>query len=395
VSRGSGASAAGAGAATRRAGPLRVLHLDSERTWRGGERQVLELMRRQRRRGDEPHLAAPAAGALAARAREEGFPVHAVPMRGTWDVASMVAIARLHRSLRPDVVHWHAARAHALGAAAALLSPGPLRLLSRRVDFPVRRSIGSRLLWALPIEGIAAISEGVREALARSGVDRRRIRVVPSGIDLAPFEAPVDRGALRARLGIEAGEILALQVAALAPHKSQSDLLRAAALARERAPSLRVWIAGEGALRAALEAEHRALGLGTEVRLLGYREDVTDLLRAADLFVVSSSLEGMGTATLDAMAAGLPVAATRTGGIPEIVADGETGLLVPPGDPAALAGAMVRLARDPGLRARLGAEGQVKVRAFSADRTEELTSALYADLLGSRPGTAGGGRSAP
>ncbi|HET7903994.1 MAG TPA: glycosyltransferase, partial [Candidatus Eisenbacteria bacterium] len=184
----------------------RILHLDSERTWRGGERQVLELMRRQRRRGHDPRLVAPGAGALASRARAEGFAVHDVPMRGTWDLGSVLAIARLHRSLRPDFVHWHAARAHALGAMASLLAPGPIRVLSRRVDFPVRRSPGSRLLWALPIEGIAAISEGVKEALARSGVDPSRVRVVPSGIDLEPFEAPVDRAALRARLGIATGE---------------------------------------------------------------------------------------------------------------------------------------------------------------------------------------------
>ncbi|HET9952262.1 MAG TPA: glycosyltransferase family 4 protein [Candidatus Eisenbacteria bacterium] len=366
---------------------LRILHVDSERTWRGGERQVLELMRRQRRAGDDPHLAAPRDGVLFERARSEGFSVHPVPMRGTWDVASAFAIAGLHRRLRPHLVHWHAARAHALGAVAALLAPGPARVLSRRVDFPVRRSLGSRLLWALPLEAVAAISEGVREALARSGVDPSRVRVVPSGIDLSPYEtSPTEeeRGALRATLGIAPGETIALQAAALAPHKSQTDLLKAASIARERAPRLRVWIAGEGPLRAALEAEHAALGLGTTVRLLGFREDVGKLLAAADFFVVSSYLEGMGTATLDAMAAGLPVVATRTGGIPEIVADGETGILVPARDPKALADAMVRVTGDPALRGRLGAAGRERARLFSADRTAEGTRRVYEEALAAR-----------
>ena len=361
-------------------GPWRILHLDSERTWRGGERQVLELMRRQRRRCHDPSLAAPGRGALAERARAERFAVHDVAMRGTWDLASVVALARLHRSLRPDFVHWHAARAHALGAMASLLAPGPIRVVSRRVDFPVRRSPGSKLLWSLPVEGIAAISGGVKEALARSGVGPSRVRVVPSGIDLAPFEAPPDRAALRAGLGIEADEVLALQVAALAPHKSQTDLLRAAAIAIRRVPALRIWIAGEGPLRATLEEEHRALGLGTFVRFLGFREDVNDLLAAADLFVVSSYLEGMGTSTLDAMAAGLPVVATRVGGIPEIVTEGETGFLVPPRDPEALASAMARLAEEPDLRRSLAEGGRRRVRDFSADRTEERMDAFYAEL---------------
>ncbi len=356
---------------------MRVLHVDSERPWRGGERQILLLLRRQRTFGDEPHLAAPAGSAVALRARGEGFPVHSVPMRGTWDFFSTVALAALHRKLRPHVVHWHAARAHALGTVAALLAPGPARVLSRRVDFPVRRSLGSRLLYAFPPEIIAAISGGVRDALLRSGVDGSRIRVVPSGIDLHPYAAAFDRAALRARLGVPTGVLLALNVAALAPHKSQTVLLQAVARLRLRCPGLRTWIAGEGPLGETLRREHDALGLGDAVRFLGFRNDVEDLLRAADLFCISSYLEGLGTSILDAMAAGLPVVATRTGGIPEIVADGETGLLVPPRDPEALAGALERLASDAELRAAMGNRGRDRVRAYSADRTADLTRAVY------------------
>jgi glycosyltransferase involved in cell wall biosynthesis len=210
---------------------------------------------------------------------------------------------------------------------------------------------------------------------------------VPSGIDLAPYDSPpsgADRETLRASLGVGRDEVVALQAAALAPHKSQTDLLKAASLARDRAPRLRVWIAGEGALRAALEAEHAALGLGTTVRFLGFREDVARLLAAADFFVVSSYLEGMGTATLDAMASGLAVVATRTGGIPEIVQEGETGILVPARDPKALADAMVRVSADPALRGRLGAAGKTRARLFSADRTAEGTRRVYEEALASR-----------
>ena len=368
---------------------LRVLHVDSERTWRGGERQVLLLMRRQRQAGDEPHLAAPATGALAIRARAEGFPVHAVAMRGTWDLESALRLASATRAIRPHVVHWHAARAHALGALAALVAPGPVRVLSRRVDFPVRGSLGSRLLYGLPIEAIAAISEGVRRALETSGVPGDVIRVIPSGIDLEPFEQPFDRADARAALGIAPDEVLAIQVAALAPHKSQTTLLQAAAAAAGAAPRLRVWIAGEGALEEALLAEHRSLGLGDRVRFLGFRNDVVPLLRAADLFVLSSYLEGLGTSVLDAMAAGLPVVATAVGGVPEIVETEATGLLVPPQDPEALAAAMARLSADPAMRAAMGARGRERARAFSADRTAALTRALYEELLDRLPGSRG------
>ena len=360
---------------------MRILHVDSERPWRGGERQVLELMRRQRRRGDEPHLAAPADAAIFARAKAEGFPVYAVAMRGTWDLGSALTLARLHRSLRPDVVHWHAARAHALGAIASLLAPGPARILSRRVDFLVRRSIGSRLLYALPIDAILAISNGVAAALVKSGVDPARVLVVPSGIDLTPFKEPFDRAAIRSRLGLNGTDVLALQVAALAPHKSQTTLLHAVALVRSRHPNLRVWIAGEGPLRAALEREHSSLELGESVRLLGFRDDVADLLRAADFFVISSYLEGLGTSILDAMAAGLPVVGTRVGGIPEAVKEGVSGILVPPNDPGALGEAMATLTRDPSLRARYGEAGRGLAAGFSADSTESRTREVYEAAL--------------
>jgi len=361
---------------------IRVLHVDSERPWRGGERQVLELIRRQRAAGDLPELAAPGDSALAARARAEDFPVHPVPMRGTWDLGSVLALASLHRSRKPDIVHWHAARAHALGAMAALLEPGPRRVLSRRVDFRVRRSPGSRLLYALPIDAILAISAGVRDALVESGVPAAHIRVVPSGIDLAPFDRPFDREASRRKLGLEPDVILVLQAAALAPHKSQTDLLQAARIVTAARPDVRFWIAGEGPLRAPLEAERQNLGLGDRVQFLGFREDVVDLLGSADLFCVSSYLEGLGTSTLDAMAAGLPVVATRVGGIPEIVADGETGLLVPPRSPEALAGAILALAGDPVRRTAMGARGREMARDFTADRTAERTRAAYLEILG-------------
>jgi glycosyltransferase involved in cell wall biosynthesis len=361
---------------------LRILHVDSERTWRGGERQVLELMRRQRARGDEPHLAAPRGSALLSRAVSEGFAGHAVPMRGAWDLGSALALADLHRRLRPDVVHWHAARAHALGAIAAQLAPGPARVLSRRVDFPVRGSAGSRLLYGLRRDATIAISEGVRDALVQSGLDPSSIDVVRSGIDLTPFDAPFDRSAIRSRLGTREGDFLVLQVAALAPHKSQKDLLDAARIVLAERPEARIWIAGEGILRDELEQQHRRLDLGDRVRLLGFRDDVPDLLKAADLFCVSSYLEGMGTATLDAMAVGLPVVATRVGGIPEIVEDGVTGLLVPPRDPEALAGAILALARDPARRQSMGREARERVRAFSADRTEAETRRVYLKAIG-------------
>ncbi|HEY3156326.1 MAG TPA: glycosyltransferase [Candidatus Eisenbacteria bacterium] len=363
---------------------IRILHVDSERPWRGGQQQVLLLMRRQRSRGDEPHLVAPVGSALTERASKEGFTVHPLPMRGSWDLPSVFALARLMREERPDIVHWHAARAHAIGAMAALIAPGPARVLSRRVQFPVRRSLGSRLLYALPIERIAAISQAVQDALVRSGVDPGLIRIVPSGIDLASLSGPFDRSSARRRLGAGDQDVVALNVSAMAPRKGQNDLLHATALSIRRVPSLRVWIAGEGPLEEELRGEQRALGLEESVKFLGFRTDVFELLRAADFFCLPSLSEGLGTSILEAMAAGLPVVATRTGGVPEIVEEARTGILVPPSDPAALSDAMVRVASRADLRASMGALGRERAERFSADRTAQLTCEVYRSALAAR-----------
>jgi glycosyltransferase involved in cell wall biosynthesis len=369
---------------------IRILHVDSERPWRGGQNQILLLMRRQRARGQEPHLAAPREAALLLRAAGEGFPVHPVAMRGTWDVASVLALAAILRSLEPEVVHWHAARAHAIGAMASCLHPRPARVLSRRVVFPVRRSIGSRLLYALPVDRIAAISGAVREALVRSGVDARKIDVVPSGVEPWPRPDGTRRAELRRRLGCGEGDVAAITVSALAPGKGLEHLLRATAVAAETAPGLRLWIAGEGPLHARLQAKARSLGLEPSVQFLGFRTDIQALLHAADFFCLATRSEGLGSSILEAMSAGLPVVATRVGGVPEIVEEGVTGVLVPASDPAALASAMARMAVDRGLRESMGARGRDRASHFSADRTAELTDRVYRAAREAR-----GRRSAP
>lgn len=370
---------------------MRILHVDSERPWRGGQNQVLLLMRRQRAQGDEPHLAAPPDAALLARAAGEGIPTHPIPMRGTWDLASVLALAKLLRALRPEIVHWHAARAHAIGAMASLLAPGPARVLSRRVAFPVRGSLGSRMLYGLPIERILAISEAVRDALVQSGVDAGKIDVVRSGIEpLAPLD-PERRAALRRSLGCGDEDVVGITVAALARGKGHTELLRAAALTAERTPALRIWLAGDGPLRGDLESQCRALQLGSRVQFLGFRADIPSLLHAADFFCLATRSEGLGSSILEAMAAGLPIVSTRVGGIPEVVAEG-TGILVPlDASDADWANALARIADERGLREEMGRSARGRAAQFTADRTAEGTAKAYRKALEARPAAKGPG----
>jgi len=236
-----------------------------------------------------------------------------------------------------------------------------------------------RFLYNRAVDAVIAISEGVRAALVRVGVRTERIRVVPSGIDAARLAAPPHaRAAVRREWGLGDEDVAVVVVGALEARKGHAVLLGAAAALAPAAPRLRYVFCGEG--RQAEALARAAAALDGAVEMVGFRRDVAACLAAADVVALPSLQEGLGVAALEAMAAGRPVVASRVGGLAEAVVHEETGLLVPPGDPTALATALVRLARDPGLRARLGAAGRARVLArYTAARMAEGTLACYED----------------
>jgi glycosyltransferase involved in cell wall biosynthesis len=187
---------------------------------------------------------------------------------------------------------------------------------------------------------------------------------------------------MRRTFGVQAQGLLVGTVGRLHPQKGFASLLAAVARVRERLPAIRLLLVGGGALRRDLVARAEALGLAEVVIFAGSRGDVPEILAALDLFVLPSLWEGLPNAVLEAMAAGLPVVATAAGGTPEVVVDGETGLLVPPGDVTALAEAIERLLRDPGLRRKMGEAGRKRVEGhFTIEQTVAQTVALYETLL--------------
>lgn len=338
-------------------GRLRVLMVDSEKTWRGGQGQVRLLMSGLVEKGVAVTLASPPDGELARRTT--GLAIAYRPFTPGW--AGVAALRRAMASGEFDVVHSHAARAHGAVAVARVgLSPRPCHVVSRRVDFDVARGFVSRWKYRHGADAYIAISEGVRRVLLDGGITADRVRVVHSGIDLAKFDGLKPRAAVRAELALDASTFAVGNVAALAPHKAQNDLLRAAALVLAHRDDVRFFLVGEGALRAELESLARELGIAPRVVFTGFRADALDLLRAFDVFVMSSYLEGLGTSIMDAQALGIPVVATRTGGIPELVEEGVTGLLAPPRDPEALAGAILRFLDDERLRSACAETARVR-----------------------------------
>jgi L-malate glycosyltransferase len=359
------------------------VHIDTARTWRGGQNQVLLTVMGLRALGHRAALVAHAGGELRRRAAD-GLELAPITPRAEMDLHAGWRLARVLRRLRPDVVHAH--DPHGLAMAALALSllparPRPLFAASRRVDFRLRSNAFSR--WKhRQVDVYLCASDAIRSMLAADGVPPECAVTVHEGIDVDRVAAATP-ASLHAELWLPHHAPLVGNVAALVPHKGQRHLIEAAALVVRQVPDARFVIAGEGELRDSLEAQIRHHRLEKHVFLTGFRSDVLSLHQAFDLFVMSSVAEGLGTSVLDAMAAGRAVVGTRAGGIPEVVEDGVTGLLVPPRDDRALAGAIVRLLADRGLRQRMGAAGLARVRErFSVERMVQATLDVYAGAAG-------------
>lgn len=353
---------------------LTVLHLDTERGWRGGERQALWLAAELASRGHRSVVAARGDEPLALRARAADLEVIDCRPASEVDAYAAWKLRREILARRVDVVHAHTAHAAGLGALATLGTRVPL-IVARRVDFPLRQNAGTRWKYSRAA-AIIAVSRAVEAVLRRGGVDPSRIAVVPDGVDLARTVEPAGPEVLAA-LGVAAGAPLVVQVAQLVGHKDPVNFVRAFASAKRVAPDLQALLVGDGPLRAAVDAEVSRLALRGALHATGYRTDADSLLAAATVVCLSSREEGMGSVLLDAMALGRPIAATRAGGIGEIVVDGECGLLAPPGDPESLGAAIARLVADPALAARLANAGRARVRDFSVGRMCDRTLEVY------------------
>jgi glycosyltransferase involved in cell wall biosynthesis len=321
---------------------MRVLQVDSGRAWRGGQNQVLLLCRElSRDPGIEQALVTKQGSELAQRAAagEGGVTVLGTAWEIGLDPRAWWHLRRTIAAFQPDVIHVHDSHALTLVATVAM---GRKIAATRRVEFHIGR-FGS---WRRP-DRIIAISEAVKKVLTADGIASDAVVVVHDGIDVDEVRqagaVPLD---IRRQSGIPASAQVAVNAAALTGEKDHRTLIRAAHYARAQRPDLHWVIAGEGKLRESLAAEIERLGLGDRVHLIGHVDRVDALIAAADVFVLSSKSEGMGSVVLNALALGRPVVATMAGGIPEVL---PPEVLVPVEAAEALAQKVVEVLDNPKL----------------------------------------------
>jgi glycosyltransferase involved in cell wall biosynthesis len=360
--------------------PIRLVQVIPSLRCGGAERMVVNLMAHldsRRIRSAAVVLGPREDGALEQALRDRGFDVRFLNKKAGFDPGVIVRLRKIVRCIRPDVVHSHLCLHYVLPALVGLPAVRQLTTVHLPGDTRYSRVVHPLTRLAFRCGVVPVAVSGEVAAWVRRVCDVADCRVIPNGIPVSEYRLPCgSRHAWRRAQGLDDADVVFVCVARLEPQKNHALLLDAFARALRHEPHAHLFLAGDGSCRPELELRVRELGLTPQVRFLGQRADVSQVLGGADVFVLASRNEGNPLALMEAMAAGLPILATTVGGVPELVAEGESGLLVAAGDCGSLSARLATLFRNAALRRALGSRAAARARhAFDASQM----AAAYAD----------------
>ena len=357
---------------------MRIVHIGTQKTWRGGENQLLNLAIGSKDAGHNVTIVGNPKSELVKRSSAAGINTITISLGHEFLPFGAYRLSKVLKSLNADVCHSHDGHGVAIAGNAARWAKTPLSLTTRRVDFPIKR-IGKYK----KLDGVICISEAIRNVCSNSGLDASKMPIVHSGIDKNVLFPKRDRDEVRSELGLKENELMLFNAGALTDHKGQTYALQAMKEINKHCKAAKLFIAGAGELEASLKNEAAQLNLPEGVIVfLGFRTDIKDLLGAADIFVMPSHLEGLGTSVIEAMMCSLPVVGTNAGGIPEIIENKKTGFVVPAKNPSELANACIKLLNSSELRNEFGSASVLRAEeVFSTKAMVQGTLKVYEQWL--------------
>lgn len=377
---------------------MRILILSTSMGMGGADQQILILAQAMQARGHEVRIVVLAPlGAMGLEARQAGIPIESLDLgRNLGIVPRFFQLVGMIRAWRPDVLHSHMVHANFIARAARALAPVP-NLVStiHSISDGGRLHVAANRLTNRLVDRFTIISRLAADRhIAIGAVPESRLQIIPNAVDTSRFRRlPDARVSARRELGL-GDRFVWLAVGRFEPAKDYPNMITAFARLLAEHPESLLLLVGEGSLQGEVERVIQERGIGAAVRFLGVRRDVPELLSAADGYVLSSAWEGMPVALLEAASVELPVVATRVGGVAEVVEDGSTGFLVPPGDSVGLAASMVRVeSLSPEDRAAMGRRGRRLVEErYSTERVMAMWDQLYCRFADASVDTPGGQR---
>jgi glycosyltransferase involved in cell wall biosynthesis len=367
---------------------VKILHVIGGGEVGGAEQLVLSLMKLLDPAKYEPFLLCLCEGPFADLAAGQGFPASVIAMRHRLDISTIEPIRKYIREQNISLVHTHGVRANLVARLAAAREGLPVvttihSVLRYDYDLPVK-SFLARFITQLTnkhTDKFIAISGAIADEIEQMGVPQDKIVTIHNGLDTSKFSTPRAASEVRQELKLDPERRTVTMIARLHPVKGHEYFLRAARQIIDAGYKAQFLIIGEGNTRRRIEQQVRELGLAEVVKMPGYCSSIEDIYSVSDILCVPSVMEGLGLVVLEAMYFKVPVVASNTGGIPEIVSHGTDGLLVEPRDDKGLAQAIMSILADSDLAASLVARGEEKVSQFTLPRMAQKVEQVYEEVL--------------
>jgi glycosyltransferase involved in cell wall biosynthesis len=360
---------------------LNILHIDTEKSWRGGQQQVYYLHESLVNQGINSVLVCNKSSELKKKCEAKNLPFLEQSMIGEIDIFSAYQISKFCKKNNINIVHSHSAHAIAIGILVKLFYTKAKLIVVKRVDFPIKKNFLSQLKYNNKrINKIVCISDFIKSVLIKDGIDHQKLLTIRSGVDVNKFKDVNPEEKFRESFGIYRNEFLIGTVAAFAGHKDYPNLIQAFQIVRKKMENVKLCCVGDGPLFEKIKTLANDLKLEKDIVFPGFTNNIGNYLKTFDLFVLASKKEGLGTSIIDAMSVGLPIVATNTGGIPEIIENGKNGILVEPKNPNELANAIVDLINNQDQREMLGKNALQNVFKYSIETTVNKNIELYKKL---------------
>ncbi len=361
---------------------LKVLQISTERSWRGGEQQLAYLIEEALRQQVKIVVAVRIGSAFEQWCVENKITHYSLGFGNGLDVQSAWKLKTICSKEGIQLVHAHSGKGMSIVYLSILMGLSIPVVVHRRVDFPIKSSgLALSKYNHRQVRSIICVSEAIRKMVSEVVVAPSRVVTVHSGIDFSRFHGNAPTGYLHQLYGIPAGYKLVANVAALAPHKDYFTFLDTAAIVLASNDNVHFLAIGDGELKQELREYSEKLGISSKVTFTGFRNDIPNLLREIDVFLITSITEGLGTSIIDAMYNGLPVVATCAGGIPELVEDGVTGFLAEVKDSGILASNVLALLNDENISSKFGNAGHKKALGFTQTEMASKVLNVYKSVI--------------